>query len=112
MREVGYSGGLNFGFGGFGLNAGFESLDRKAQSASTSFAVVRIQVEASSDTLKQFALKRHAMETLRRDGPGKFYEKCGDGFVAAIRQGGSFLGIVALQDVSSDDTRRLSGQAG
>lgn len=112
LREVGYSGGINFGFGGFGLNAGFESLDRKAQSASTSFAVVRIQVEARSETLKQFALKNHAAETLRRDGPGKFYEKCGDGFVAAIRQGGSFLGIVALEGVSSDDTRRLSGNAG
>ena len=112
LREVGYSGGVNFGLDAFGLNLGFESLNRNVQSANTSFMVVRIQVEARSDTLRQFELKKHAVETLRRDGPGKFYEKCGDGFVSAIRRGGSFLGIIALNGVSSDETRQLSGEAG
>ncbi len=112
LREVGYSGGVNFGLSAFGVSIGFESLNRNAQSANTSFMVVRIQVEARSDTLSQFELKKHAVETLRRDGPGKFYERCGDGFVSAIRRGGSFLGIIALNGVSSDETRHLSGEAG
>lgn len=112
LRAVGYSGGANFGIGGFGLNLGFESLNRNVHTASTTFAVVQIQLEARSEVLRQRALTKHALETLRRDGPGEFYTKCGDGFIAAIRQGGSFLGIVALDGVSDDDTRRLSGEAG
>lgn len=112
LRAVGYSGGVNFGIGGFGLNLGFETLNRNVHTASTSFAVVQIQLEARSEILRQRSLTKHAVETLRREGAGEFYSKCGDGFVAAIRQGGYFLGIVALDGVSDDETRRLSGEAG
>lgn len=112
LRAVGYSGGVNFGLGGFGLNLGFESLNRNLHTASTSFAVVQIQLEARSEILRQRSLTKHALATLRREGAGEFYAKCGDGFVAAIRQGGYFLGIVALDGVSDDETRRISGEAG
>lgn len=112
LREVGYSGGVNFGLAGIGVNLGFETLNRDRHSASTSFAVVRIHLEARSETLQQFELEKHAVDILRRDGPRKFYEMCGDGFVAAIRQGGYFLGIIALESVSSQEARSLSGEAG
>lgn len=112
LRTVGYSGGVNFGIGGFGLNLGFESLNRNVHSANTSFAVIQIQLEARSEILQRRSLTKHAVETLRREGAGQFYELCGDGFVAAIRQGGYFLGIVALDGVTDEETRKLSGEAG
>ena len=112
MRQIGFSGGASFGIFGLGVNLGFEALDRDAQRSTTTFAVIRIQIEAPSETLQDYRLAKHAVETLRREGTGKFYEKCGDGFVAAIRQGGLFLGIVALDTVANEDVKRLSGSAG
>ncbi len=112
LNEIGYSGGLNFGIFGVGINLGVESLNSNSSSATTSFLVIRIQVESPSETLQEYRLKKHALETLRRDGPGPFYETCGDGFIAAIRQGGSFLGIIAIDGASQTDVRRFSGNAG
>lgn len=112
LNEIGYSGGLNFGIFGVGINLGVESLNSNSSSATTSFLVVRIQVESPSETLQEYRLKKHALETLRRDGPGPFYETCGDGFIAAIRQGGSFLGIIAIDGTTQTDVRRFSGNAG
>jgi len=112
LRELGFSGGFSLGLFGFGAHAGFESLSRQLQTASTTFAVIQIRVESASDTLRDYRLKKDAAETLRRSGSLAFYEMCGDGFVAAVRQGGYFLGIVALESVSDADTRRLSGEAG
>lgn len=112
LRELGFSGGFSLGIFGIGAHAGFESLSRQSQTASTTFAVIQIQVESASDTLRDYRLKKDAAETLRRSGSLAFYEMCGDGFVAAVRQGGYFLGVVALQSVSQTDTRRLSGEAG
>jgi hypothetical protein len=112
VRQIGFSGGVSFGLFGFGTNLGFEALDRDAHRSTTTFAVVRIQIEAPSETLRDYRLAKHAVETLRREGEDKFYEKCGDGFVAAIRQGGLFLGIVALDMVADEDVKRLSGSGG
>jgi hypothetical protein len=112
IREIGFSGGVSFGLSGFGLNLGFEALDRDAQQSTTTFAVIRIQIETPSETLRDYRLGDHAVQTLRREGAGKFYEKCGDGFVTAIRQGGFFLGIVALDTIANEDVKRVSGNAG
>jgi hypothetical protein len=112
LRQIGFSGGISLGLSGFGLNLGFEALDRDVQQSTTTFAVIRIQIEAPSETLRDYRLADHAVTSLRREGADRFYEKCGDGFVAAIRQGGLFLGIVALDTVASDDIKRLSGSAG
>ncbi|MBZ5709390.1 hypothetical protein [Nannocystis pusilla] len=112
IREIGFSGGVSFGLAGFGLNLGFEALDRDAQQSTTTFAVIRIQIETPSETLRDYRLDDHAVQTLRREGAGKFYEKCGDGFVTAIRQGGFFLGIVALDTIANEDVKRVSGNAG
>lgn len=112
LREVGFSGGFSLGSFGIGAQAGFESLNRQSQSASTTFAVIQIRMESGHETLNNYRLERAAVEKLRREGALAFYEMCGDGFVAATRQGGYFLGIVALRGVSDADTRRLSGDAG
>lgn len=112
LRELGFSGGFSLGLFGIGAHAGFESLSRQSQTASTTFAVIQIQVESASNTLRDYRLKKDASETLRRSGSLAFYEMCGDGFVAAVRQGGYFLGVVALESVSERDTRQLSGDAG
>lgn len=111
-RGVGFSGGVSLGIFGFGLDLGFENLDRQTKRATTTFAVIRISFDSPSRSLVDYRLRDEAAETLRRDGAHKFYEKCGDGFVAAVRSGGLFLGIVALDEVSDEDVQRLSGDAG
>lgn len=111
-REIGYSGGVSFGLAGFGLELGLESLDRQSLATTTTFAVIHIRVEAPSRTLEDYRLQDHARDTLRRDGSSAFYEKCGDGFVSAVRSGGMFLGIVALEEVTKEEGERLSGKAG
>ncbi len=112
LRSIGYSGGVSFGLFGVGVNFSAESIDRKFQSRSTSFLVVQVRIRTSSRALTKYQLERHAAETLRRDGPGKFFELCGDGFVAEEQQGGYFLGIIALESVSREEARRLSGSGG
>ncbi|MBK7829721.1 hypothetical protein [Nannocystis sp.] len=112
LRSIGYSGGVSFGLFGVGVNFGAESIDRKFQSRSTSFLVVQARIKTASRTLGKYQLEKHAAETLRRDGPGKFFELCGDGFVAEEEQGGYFLGIIALESVSREEARRLSGSGG
>lgn len=112
LRSIGYSGGVSFGLFGVGVNFGAESIDRNFQSMSTSFLVVQVRIKTSSRQLVKYQLEKHAAETLRRDGPGKFFELCGDGFVAEEQQGGYFLGIIALDSVSREEGRKLSGNAG
>jgi len=112
LRAIGYSGGVNFGIFGVGINAGVQSIDRKFQSHSTSFVLVQVRIKTASKALGKYQLEKHAAETLRRDGPGKFYETCGDGFVAEQLQGGYFLGIIELENVSREEARKLSGNAG
>lgn len=112
LRTLGISGGVSFGLFGIGVNASAESINRNFQSTSTSFIVIDIRIKTASKQLRKYQLERGARETLRRDGPAKFYEMCGDGFVAEIQQGGSFLGLVALENVSREEANRLSGSAG
>lgn len=71
LHEIGFAGSLSFGLSAFGIDLGFDTLDRNAQTASTSFAVVQIHLEAQTQILEGL---------LRREGPDAFYEKCGDGF--------------------------------
>ena len=112
LHEIGFAGGVSFGLSSFGINLGFDTLDRDAQTASTSFAVVQIHLEAQTQLLDGLELEKHAAETLRREGPDAFYEKCGDGFISAIEHGGTFLGIIALQGVSREEERRIGGSGG
>lgn len=112
LGSIGYSGGASFGLFGVGVNFSVESIDRKFQSRTTSFLVVQARIKTSSRTLGKYQLEKHAAETLRRGGPGKFFELCGDGFVAEEEQGGYFLGIIALESVSREEARRLSGSGG
>lgn len=90
LRSIGYSGGVSFGLFGVGVNFSADLIDRKFQSRSTSFLVVQVRIEPRAERSPNISSERHAAETLRRDGPGKFFELCGDGFVAET-QGGLFL---------------------
>lgn len=112
LRAIGYSGSASFGLFGVGVNLGAESIDRNFQSTSTSFVVVQVRIKTASRALSKYQLEKHAAETLRRNGPGKFFETCGDGFVAEELQGGYFLGIVALENVSREEAGKLSGSGG
>ncbi|WP_096326894.1 hypothetical protein [Nannocystis exedens] len=112
VRAAGFSGGVSLGIFGFGLDLGFEDLERHTQRSTTTFAVIRISYDSPGQSLVDYRLQDDAAATLRREGAHKFYEKCGDGFVAAVRSGGLFLGIVALDEVADEDVRRLSGHAG
>lgn len=112
LRTLGISSGLSFGIFGVGVNASAESIDTISHSRSTSFIVIDIRVKTASTQLRRYQLTEDARETLRREGAAKFYEMCGDGFVAEVQRGGSFLGIVALENVSRTEANKLSGQAG
>lgn len=112
LRTLGISGGVSFGIFGIGVNASAESIDRNFQSRSTSFIVIDIRVKTASRQLLRYQLEKDAREILRREGAAKFYESCGDGFVAEVQQGGSFLGLVALENVTREEANKLSGQAG
>ncbi|MFY0534000.1 hypothetical protein [Nannocystis pusilla] len=111
-RSVGISGGASLGIFGFGIDLGFEHLDRQTQRSSTTFAVIRISFDAPSRSLVDYRLQDDAATALRRDGAHKFYERCGDGFVSAVRSGGLFLGIVALEESAEEEVRRLAGNGG
>ncbi|MDC0721288.1 hypothetical protein [Nannocystis bainbridge] len=111
-RQVGFSGGVSLGLSDFGLDLGLENLDRRTHRRATTFTVIQISFDSPGHSLVDYRLQDGAAATLRREGAHKFYEGCGDGFVAAVRSGGLFLGIVALEEVADAELQRVSGGAG
>ncbi len=112
VTQLGLSAGIRFGFSVFGANFGFDSLHCTTSKQSTAYAIVRIEIEAPPRKLPDYRLTADAQTLLRKSGPMRFYERCGDGFVAAATQGGTFIGIIAVDGASQDDLRRITGTAG
>jgi hypothetical protein len=111
-RELGLSGGVNFGVFGIGVNLGLENVERQSDSHSRSYAVVEIVWESATTSLADYRLTPDTYRTLKKEGERAFYEVCGDGFVVAERSGGHFLGVIALTGVTQEETNSLSGSAG
>lgn len=110
-HELGVSGGASFGIFGVGVELGLEAVQRDHQSRSRSYAIVEMSWTSSTSGLSDYRLTESAHDVLAK-GERRFYEMCGDGFIAAQQSGGHFIGIIGLTGVTQDESERLSGSAG
>lgn len=112
IDQLGLSAGLSLGLKVFGLDFGFENITRTVSTSESAFAVIRIEMEAPARSLSDYRLTNEARELLRREGSMRFYERCGDGFIAATEEGGVFIGIIAVQSTTREDLEQTTGKGG
>jgi hypothetical protein len=107
VEQLGLSAAVSLGLKAFGATLGFDKIERAVTTNRSAFLVVRIEMDAPAKSLGEYRLAADTRELLRRS-PSRFYRRCGDGFIAATEQGGLFIGVIAVEQASTEELKQVT----
>ncbi|MBK8261892.1 MAG: hypothetical protein IPK80_11225 [Nannocystis sp.] len=108
VMQIGLSAAVSLGIKAFGVELVFDMIDRTVTTKASAFMVISIEMEAPAASLADYRLTNETRDLLRQS-PSRFYQRCGDGFIAATKQGGLFVGVIAVEGESVERLKRMGG---
>lgn len=107
QNTTGLSASASLGLGGFTGGAKIKLFNEHSFNSHTYYLIARVGVRNQSEVLGTFSLVPMAKDLLATD-PKKFFQVCGDSFIAARVTGGEFLAIMRLETSTVKEKSELS----
>jgi hypothetical protein len=90
-------------------SASLSFIQQQSMDQTTLSFVIGTTIRATSDfpTPENYSLSASAAADLRANGPDSFVQKYGTHYVAGIRHGGSYLGVITIRAKTSTDQQTV-----